>query len=234
MRQPKLKLHGDEGKRADGLNMNAGKSDVLKFRGPAHFRARLILATLSNKKVRISGIREDDEQPGLTPYEASFLRLLDKMTNGSNVEINATGTALRYEPGLLIGGNIEHDCGPSGRAIGWFLQGVLPLAPFGKRPLNLELRGITNDDTDPSVDNLRSVALAVLWKFGIGEDEDGGALDLKVKCRGAPPLGGGTATFRCPVMRELNTIDATDPGLIKKVRGTAFCTRMSPTAASRV
>ena len=36
-------------------------------------------------------IRVDDAAPGLRDYEASLLRLLEKVSNGTVVEINETG-----------------------------------------------------------------------------------------------------------------------------------------------
>jgi RNA 3'-terminal phosphate cyclase-like protein len=65
---------------------------ALKFSGCGNFRQRLVCATLSGKAIRISDIRVDDEKPGLRDFEASFLRLLEKLTNGCVVEINETGT----------------------------------------------------------------------------------------------------------------------------------------------
>jgi len=38
---------------------------------------------------------------GLTEYEASLIRLFDKITNGSKIEVNETGTSLFYQPGNL-------------------------------------------------------------------------------------------------------------------------------------
>lgn len=40
--------------------------------------------------------------------------------------------------------------------------------------------------------------------------------------------------FRCPIVRELKPIDFTDPGLIKRIRGNAYCTKVSPQIANRV
>uniref|UniRef100_A0A803VCB0 RNA 3'-terminal phosphate cyclase domain-containing protein n=1 Tax=Ficedula albicollis TaxID=59894 RepID=A0A803VCB0_FICAL len=85
-------------------------------------------------------------------FEASFIRLIDKVTNGSRIEINQTGTTLYYQPGLLYGGSLEHDCSPS-RGIGYYLESLLCLAPFMKHPLKIVLRGVTNDQVDPSVSN---------------------------------------------------------------------------------
>ena len=61
-----------------------------------------------------------------------------------------TGTSLLYQPGLLIGGSIEHDCNPQ-RSIGYFLEALVCLAPFMKTPLRAVLKGVTNDQVDPSV-----------------------------------------------------------------------------------
>ena len=95
------------------------------------------------------------------------MRLLEKITNGSTIEINDTGTKLRYRPGMIVGASgIEHDCGKS-RGIGWFLEALLCLAPFAKHPMTITLRGITNDDTGLCVDTLRTVTLPTLRHFGI-------------------------------------------------------------------
>ena len=63
----------------------------LKFRGSQNLRLRLVCATLSGRSIRIEGIRERDQNPGLRDYEACLLRLLEKVTDGCTVEINETG-----------------------------------------------------------------------------------------------------------------------------------------------
>ncbi|ETV84702.1 18S rRNA biogenesis protein RCL1 [Aphanomyces astaci] len=201
---------------------------TLKFKGCAHFRQRLICATLSGRRIRIDNIRGDSEEPGITEFEANFLRLLDSITNGSQIEINETGTVLKYTPGFIVGGTIEHDCGTK-RAIGWFLEALVALAPFAKRPLVATLKGITNDDVDASVDFFKAVTIPLIKQFGLDE-----GLDFKVKKRGAPPLGGGEVIFRCPTVRQLKSIHLIDEGFIKRIRGVAYCTRVSPQTANRI
>jgi RNA 3'-terminal phosphate cyclase len=49
-----------------------------------------------------------------------------------------------------MGGRIEHDCGTE-RSISYFLEPLLVLAPFSKKPFVLTLEGITTDHIDPSV-----------------------------------------------------------------------------------
>ncbi|NWI30379.1 RCL1 protein, partial [Sula dactylatra] len=168
-------------------------------------------------------------------FEASFIRLIDKVTNGSRIEINQTGTSLYYQPGLLHGGSLEHDCSPS-RSIGYYLESLLCLAPFMKHPLKITLRGVTNDQVDPSVDVLKATALSLLKKFGI----DGENLEIKINRRGMPPKGGGEVMFACPVRKVLQPVQFTDPGKIKRIRGTAypffffFLNKVSPQMANRM
>ncbi len=200
----------------------------LRFRGCAHFRQRIVMSTLSGKRIRIDNIRDSDENPGLRDFEASFLRLVETLTNGCRVDINETGTAMRYAPGVIMGGTVEHDCGTS-RSIGWFLEGILPLLPFAKRPTTLVLKGITNDDADVAVDAIRFLHLALLPHFGVSE-----GLRLDIQRRGLPPLGGGQVTLVCPNVRELKSVNLIDEGYVKRVRGVAFTTRVSPQNANRI
>ncbi|KAK2513884.1 Rcl1 [Columba guinea] len=207
----------------------AGEAQCLSYAGCNFLRQRLVLATLSGRPLKIRKIRAKEEDPGLRDFEASFIRLIDKVTNGSRIEINQTGwwfvskadelpagTTLYYQPGLLYGGSLEHDCSPS-RSIGYYLESLLCLAPFMKHPLKIILRGVTNDQVDPSVDVLKATALPLLKKFGI----DGEGLEIKINRRGMPPKGGGEILFACPVRKVLQPVQFTDPGKIKRIRGTA-------------
>ncbi|TKS84622.1 RNA 3'-terminal phosphate cyclase-like protein [Collichthys lucidus] len=153
-------------------------SHGLTYDGCNFFRQRLVLSTLSGKRVKIKNIRSKDDDPGLRDFEASFIRLLDKVTNGSRIEINQTGTVLFYQPGLLHGGPIEHDCNMQ-RSIGYYLEALLMLAPFMKTSVKATLRGVTNDPSDPTVDMLKSTALPVMKQFGI----DGEGFELKMANR---------------------------------------------------
>jgi RNA 3'-terminal phosphate cyclase-like protein len=212
---------------------------VLRFDdGAAQFRQRLVVSLLSHRPVLIRNIRADDLQnPGLKDYEASFLRLIDEMTNGCKMEINNTGTQLKFHPGVLLGGDIEeHQC-PDSRSIGWFLEGILPLAPFGKEPLSITFKGVTDGycEMDPSCDYLKTSAIPLFAKFGIGTDDEENGAGIRVLQRAAAPTGGGKVHFVCPIVKTLQPIDMTDPGKIKRIRGTAIsCKIVSSSMAARV
>lgn len=102
------------------------KRSSIRLKGCTHFRQRLVCATLTGKRLILEEIRADEEEPGLTDFEASFLRLLDTITNGSHIEINETGTRLKYRPGFIIGGSFEHDCGQK-RCVSVFILEIMQL-----------------------------------------------------------------------------------------------------------
>jgi len=109
------------------------------------------------------------------------LRLLEKATNGTVIEISVTGmasclcfdekrskqiykpyligTAILLRPGIILGGTLQHDC-PTSRSIGYFLEPIVRLAPFAKKSMHLTLKGITTDEHDLSVrSNCRSASV---------------------------------------------------------------------------
>jgi RNA 3'-terminal phosphate cyclase-like protein len=199
----------------------------IRLRGSSLFRSRIVGSILSGKTLFIRDIRSDSDAPGLVEYEASFLRLIEKIMDGCAIQINETGTVLKFKPGIITGGQISHDCGTT-RSIGWFIEGIIPLVVFAKVPVVLMLTGITNDALDLSVDILRNVTLPLMRNFGIE------GMTVDVKRRGAAPNGGGLVEFRAPIVRELRPLNVIDCGLIKRIRGVAFCAKISPTILTRV
>lgn len=204
---------------------------IRSYTGSACFRQRLILATLSRTTITITDIRLNDEDPGLTEAEVNLLALIDKISNGCSAEVDETGTRVTYTPGVLIGGKVDHDCGLD-RSIGYFLEVLIAFAPFCKTALHVTLRGVTNDSIDPSVDAMKYTAVPVLKQFlKVYEDSE---LELKVLARGLKPKGGGIVLFRSPIRRVLKPIQWLEAGKIKRIRGLAYASRVSPQTANRM
>ncbi|CAI9109625.1 OLC1v1009476C1 [Oldenlandia corymbosa var. corymbosa] len=200
------------------------KISFKKLRGSQNLRLRLLLSTLSSTPILIEDIRAESMMPGLRPHEVSFLHLLETVCDGCKVEINETGTKLKYKPGIIMGGkHLSHDCGRS-RSIGYFLEPLIVLALFGKKPLTISLTGITNDSKDPSVDSFKSTTLPILKRFGVNSD----GLDLKIQSRGVAPGGGGEVILSVPILQGgLTAVSWIDEGSVKRIRGVTFSTRVS-------
>lgn len=203
---------------------------MITLTGPAEFPTRLALATLCGKPVRIINIRSDDQNPGLRDYEITFLRVLESITNGSVIEISYTGTSVIYKPGLVTGGTHSFNC-PLSRGVGYFIEPLLLLGAFGKKPLTVTFNGITSpvDELDVSVDAVRTVLFPALVKFGIERSE------LRIVRRGSAPKGGGQVVLTMPSqILQPKTLHCTEQISVNKIRGFAYSTRVSPTAVNRL
>lgn len=147
-----------------------GKTVYKKLKGSQSFRQRLLLSTLSSTPITIEDIRPNQTYSGLAKHEISLLRLFDTVSDGCIVEIYETGyislfssflvyysfiqiiiiifiiliagTKLKYKPGTIMGGRVNHpfQCDVS-RSIGYYLEPLIVLCLFAKEPLNIRLKG---------------------------------------------------------------------------------------------
>ncbi|XP_055606727.1 probable RNA 3'-terminal phosphate cyclase-like protein [Uranotaenia lowii] len=202
---------------------------ALIYKGSNFLKQRLILSTLSGKPIEIRDIRLlDDASPGLRDYETDLLKLLDKITNGTRVRVDRSGCSFSYQPGLLNGGSFQHDC-CNERGIGYYLDVLLALGPFCKTPLDVTLTGVTNSKESPSVDHIKASGFAALKRFLLVDE----GLELTIRKRGIMPGGGGEVTFKCPVRKTLKAIQCVKQTMVKRIRGTAYCCKVSPAMANR-
>lgn len=203
----------------------------ITFEGSNCFRQRLVLSVLTGKTLIINKIRHKDIESGINENEMNLLKLIEKVTNGSNIYVDESGTQLRFKPGILFGGQIDHNCGLH-RSIAYYIEVLLMLSPFCKRPIEATLSGITNDQIDPSVDAIKHSSLSVIKRFlGAADDNE---LEIKIVSRGLRPSGGGTVIFKCPIRRVLRPLQLLESGKVKRIRGVAFATRVSPQMANRM
>lgn len=206
----------------------ARQNNLLLFKGCNFFKQRVLLATLSGKPIKIIEIRSNDVEPGLRDFEINLLQLLDKVTNGTKIEISQTGTQLYYHPGLLSGGLVNHDCSIE-RGIGYYMDVLLAVGPFCKTPLTVTFKGVTNSTESPSVDHIKASAFPLLKKFIVVDD----GLELKIVKRGVMPDGGGEVLFKCPVRKNLRPVQFLNAGMVKRIRGTVYAAKVSPAMANR-
>lgn len=206
------------------------QGSIPTFEGHRNFRLRLILATLSGKAIKISKIRSGDFNPGLRDEEVSFLRLLEAVTNGSQIEISYTGTTVIYKPGLIIGGEHTHVC-PHTTSVGYFIEPMLYLAPFSKNKFSIVFKGITNSAKGEGVgvDSIKWGMLPMLEKFGVRE------VTLHILKRGSAPNGGGEVHLLCnSLITQPITLHALETPKFSAIRGVAYCTRVSPSMVNRM
>ncbi|KAH3681538.1 hypothetical protein WICPIJ_007519 [Wickerhamomyces pijperi] len=201
---------------------------MLTFQGTRNFRLRLVLATLSGKPIKIEKIHSDELNPGLTDYEISVLRLLEQFTNGSKIEISYTGTTLIYYPGLIIGGSFTHNC-PKSKSVGYFVEMALYLAPFAKKKINISFKGLTSSHDDYNAEGIRFGLLPILEKFGVRDCQ------LHIIKRGfAPTAEGEVKLIVNSLLSTPLTLHALESAKFTKIKGIAYCCRVSPSMVNRL
>lgn len=206
-------------------------NEIIKLSGSDYFRVKIAYSLLMNRPIIINNIRYNSINPGLTDYEVSFLKLVEAITNGSRVEISKTGSLVKFFPGVITnnyGQDFEFSCDNS-RAVTYYLEGILPIAMFGKESLNCTLKGVTNNSDDMSADTFRNVTCQLVQKLVLGD-----TISLNIIKRGVYPLGNGIVKFKCPIVTLMNVFDWIDEGKIKRIRGLAFTSRISSAMTTRM
>ncbi|CAJ0950698.1 unnamed protein product, partial [Mesorhabditis belari] len=203
-------------------------AEELPFEGPNFFRLRVCYAVLSGRPIVVSAIREDEDNPGIRDCESKLLSLIEKITNGTKIEINSTGTRVTLRPGMITGGCVTLNCG-NDRCLSYFLEPLILISPFCKQAMRIKLLGVTNAPNELSVDQIKTGWLNVYNRFILNDE----ALDLKIERRGLKPGGGGVVIFSAPVVRNLRPLIREKPGKVCKIRGQAFVTKVSPSLAHR-
>ncbi|KAF8822371.1 18S rRna biogenesis protein RCL1 protein [Cardiosporidium cionae] len=197
------------------------------YRGSNFFKQRIVLSTITCTPVKITDIRSASDSPGLRPFEINLLRLLDRISDGMRLKVDATGTEVFYQPGLLIGSALDlppllHNCGTD-RSMTYFLEALLLLGPFCKHPLEIKFKGVTHGGEDISIDTFRNVTLPLMKRLGLPE-----GFYLRIITRGAAPEGGGEVVFRSPKVEKIQPFTWLDEGKVKRIRGVVSSMRLSP------
>uniref|UniRef100_A0A183CJB6 RNA 3'-terminal phosphate cyclase n=1 Tax=Globodera pallida TaxID=36090 RepID=A0A183CJB6_GLOPA len=145
-------------------------------------------------------------------FERTFLSMIKKVTNGTEIKTNKNGTELTFCPGIIQGGELEIDC------------------DVQRCPLDVHFTGVTNSINELSVDAIRATWLPVFSRFVLADQN----AELKINARGFKPDGGGSVTFTSPIKRNLRAVQCVGPGKVCKVRGLAYVCKVTPSIASRM
>ncbi|SPJ13070.1 RNA 3'-terminal phosphate cyclase-like protein, putative [Plasmodium sp. DRC-Itaito] len=170
---------------------------------------------------------------GLKEYEAKILKLIDKLCDNTTIEINEEGDELYFQPGYLIGNSDEEDsrnmynmifhCGKE-RSITYYLEFLIMIVLFFKNPVNILLKGITDDNIDNNVYTCKIIC-EHFFKEILKLNED--FLYINILKRSTKPECSGEVHFFMRNIKTLNPFDISNVGVVKKISGSILSNNIS-------
>ena len=172
------------------------------------------LSALLARPIRIVKVRAGRAKPGLKSQHASGLCLIRDLSRGRLEGATIGSGQVSFQPGPLNPGHFSADTQTAG-AVCLLAQISLPCALFAPGPVSLDLRGGTNCDMAPQIDEFTEILLPNLERFGV-------SVDYEVVRKGFFPQGGGIVNFFIKPIKKLQPVRLTDPGKVEKIYGWSF------------
>ncbi|MDW8042468.1 MAG: RNA 3'-terminal phosphate cyclase [Nitrososphaerota archaeon] len=174
-------------------------------------RMAVSAAALLSRPVRVVNIRAKRDPPGLRPQHMVAVKGVADLTRGRVEGLSVGSTEIVFYPSTPKSGRFVIDAGTAGSTT-LMLQSLLPVASFATGPVEMELRGGTNNPMAPPVEYLNWVLMPVLREMGV-------KAEIELVRRGFYPRGGGLVRARVEPVRMLRPIDV---GTGRVVRAKVF------------
>lgn len=194
--------------------------------GGAVLRTALALGAVSGRAVHIYNIRAKRDKPGLQSQHLHGVEALAKITGAKVSGATLQSTEIIFEPRKISSGRYHVDIGTAGSTT-LILQIIMPAAAFADGPVDIEIRGGTDNPLAPPIDYLKNVTLPFLRRMGYRGE---------VEClrRGHYPRGGGIIRAKIEPVEKLRAVTLVDPGRVLRVAGIAHAVRLPAQIATRI
>lgn len=164
-------------------------------------------AALLSRPVRVVNVRAKRSPPGLRPQHMVAVRGVVELTRGRVEGLRIGSTEIEYHPSKPKSGKFVIDAGTAGSTT-LMLQSLLPVASFATGPVELELRGGTNNPMAPPVEYLNWVLMPSLRRMGV-------RAEIELVRRGFYPRGGGLVRARVEPVNKLRPIEVEESRVVE-------------------
>lgn len=146
-------------------------------------RTSVAMAAITKTPVKITNIRSDRPNPGLSAQHLTAIKAVASLTDASVSGLAMRSTEVTYFPDEIKGGRYRLNIGTAG-SISLLLQCLIPVALHAPETVIFEITGGTDVKWSPPIDYLRNVTLPALALAGCD-------VNIEVFRRGYYPRGGG-------------------------------------------
>lgn len=182
-------------------------------------RNAVALSAVLLKPVKIKNIRVKRSNPGLRPQHLTAVKAVATLSSAEVSGLTVGSLEISFRPlKRLQGGTIKFDAGTAGSTT-LMLQSLMPTMCYASKPVEVELRGGTNNPLAPPVEYLQEVLLPVIKKMG-------GVFRIELVKRGFYPRGGGIVKASSTPIDFLKPIKLIEFKGVKKIRGLSYSCRL--------
>jgi RNA 3'-phosphate cyclase len=176
-------------------------------------RSALSIAIALGKDIRITKIRANRPNPGLSAQHITAIKATAKICNAEHSELSVGKQTLEYHPGKVQPGKFEFNIGTAG-SVSLVLQTCILSAIFHGPDDEFVFRvtGGTDVKWSPPIDYFIFVFIGHLKRFGV-------RANVKLLRRGYYPKGGGEVELKVRSGGKYNTIDLLKRGDLQHISG---------------
>ncbi len=147
-------------------------------------RTSLTLAAITQKPLRITGIRANRPNPGLQPQHLTACKAVRNVCRGTLEGAEIGSRELAFKPGPIVGGRYDFDIGTAG-SVTLVAQALVPILLRASKRSEIRISGGTHVMKSPGYDYFERVFLPAASRFGA-------RINSRMLRPGFYPKGGGT------------------------------------------
>jgi len=178
-------------------------------------RSAIALSALLLKPIKIFNIRKGRSRPGLRPQHLTGVKIAGEFCDAEIKGLEIGSTEVEFIPRELNVTDKKIDIGTAGQ-ISLLLQTLTPLLIFSDKPVTLDITGGSAGLGAPTIQFVKHVTFPILSKLGIPLPE------IEVIKEGFYPRGGARIKVKTFPVKKLNSIQLTERGKVKTVKGTSI------------
>ncbi|MEM3398809.1 MAG: RNA 3'-terminal phosphate cyclase [Nitrososphaerota archaeon] len=182
-------------------------------------RNAVALSAVLLKPVRIKNLRVKRSNPGLRPQHLTAVKAVGALCSAEVSGLSVGSLEIFFKPSKRPqGGFLNFDAGTAGSTT-LMLQSLMPTMCYASKPVNVELRGGTNNPMAPPVEYLQQVLLPIIEKMG-------GRFNVELVKRGFYPRGGGIVRASSIPVDVLKPLKLVEIRKVRKISGLSYSCRL--------
>jgi len=209
-----------------GCNISTSGEEFLAIDGSVMegggqiLRMSVGLSAILSTPIRIRNIRAGRASPGLKAQHLTGLALVRDLAGGKLEGGQFGSVEVSFVPGQLRCGQYRADTKSAG-AVCLLAQVSIPCALFSPGMVTLNLRGGTNAQMAPQIDEYTEIFLPNISKFGF-------EFEYEVVRKGFFPKGGGEVNLFLNPVKQLQALNMREVGVVQSISGWSFCAGSLP------